>query len=154
MPPTIFLETDRLYLRRLTPGDAPLLSELDSDPEVMRYISKGQPTPLATIEEEVLPRWLAWYEQGDHVGYWAAHEKVAGVFIGWFHFRPSRDAPHDMELGYRLKREAWGKGFATEGSNAINAKAFTEWDVAHIYATTLEANKDSHRVMDKCGLRF
>jgi len=149
-----FLETPRLYLRRFTPDDAPLLYELDSDPEVMRYISKGQPTPLEAIESKVLPRWLAYYEQGDHVGYWATHEQASGAFIGWFHFRPNRDLPEDMELGYRLMRSMWGQGYATEGSRAIIEKAFTEWVVAHVIATTLQTNTASQRVMQKCGLRF
>lgn len=148
-----FLETPRLFLRCFTPDDAPLLYDLDSDPEVMRYISQGQPTPLATIEEEVLPRWLAWYKKGQNMGYWAAHEQASGDFIGWFHFRPARYTPDAMELGYRLKRNVWGRGYATEGSTALLHKAFTEWEVAYVVATTLEANKASQRVMEKCGLR-
>ena len=56
---TLF-ETDRLKLRRLTSEDAGLLFELDSDPEVMRFISKGAPTPLAKIVEEYLPRMLGY----------------------------------------------------------------------------------------------
>ena len=151
--PGLFLQTRRLFLRRFTPADAPLLYALDSDPEVMRYISKGQPTPLATIENEVLPRWLAYYDQGDPIGYWAAHEHASGTFIGWFHFRPDHDTPEDMELGYRLQRSAWGQGYATEGSRTIIAKAFTAWGVQHIIAKTPVANTASQRVMQKCGLR-
>lgn len=155
----VFLRTPRLYLRRFTIGDVPLLVELDSDPEVMRYISHGEPTPRDRIEHEILPRWLAYYEAGDHVGFWAAHEQTTDAFIGWFHLRPDQYAPEEMELGYRLRRAAWGRGYATEGgraliAHALIAHAFTEGDVAVISATTLVGNTASQRVMAKCGLRF
>jgi len=55
----VLLETRRLYLRRFHAADARLLFELDNDPEVMRFISKGQPTPLARIENEITPRILS-----------------------------------------------------------------------------------------------
>lgn len=150
----VFLETDRLILRKFTRDDAHLLVELDSDPEVMRYISKGHPTPLERIETDILPRWLQYYETSEHLGFWAAHEKASGDFIGWFHLRPDRHCPEDTELGYRLKRTAWGKGYATEGARALIAKAFSEWGIDRIVATTLVGNSASRRVMEKCGLRL
>lgn len=154
MTPDIFLETKRLYFRRLTLADAALLHELDSDPEVMRYISKGRPTPLAVIAEEKLPRWLRYYDEAPNQGYWAAHEKASDIFAGWFHFRPDRYEPAAMELGYRLMRRCWGRGYATEGGRALVEKAFTGWNVDRVVARTLAGNLASQRVMEKCGLRF
>jgi len=58
MSHAIFLETERMILRRATPRDAHLLYELDSDPEVMRFISRGVPTPLERIERE--PKSFGW----------------------------------------------------------------------------------------------
>lgn len=55
-PGEILFETERLYLRRFVTDDAALLFELDADPEVMRFITKGRPTPLQQIENEILPR--------------------------------------------------------------------------------------------------
>jgi RimJ/RimL family protein N-acetyltransferase len=155
----IFLETARLYLRRFTTEDAPLLCVLDSDPEVMRYISKGEPTPLSRIRSRILPAWLGYYEAHEHLGFWAAHERDTHLFIGWFHLRPTRLhparlPPEDMELGYRLRRNAWGRGYATEGSRALLDNAFTRWDIGRVIATTLVENRASQRVMAKCGLRF
>lgn len=150
----IFLETARLYLRRFTPEDAPLLCELDSDPEVMRYISKGEPTPLSRIRGRILPAWLRYYEAYEHLGFWAAHERATHAFIGWFHLRPGRLEPEEMELGYRLRRDAWGRGYATEGSRALLDSAFTRWNIDRVIATTLAANRASQRVMEKCGLHF
>ncbi len=150
----ILLETERLILREFTAEDAPLLCELDSDPEVMRYISHGMPTPLRVIEEETLPAWLAGYRDSDQIGFFAAHQKPARDFCGWFHLRPDRDDPRDLELGYRLRREVWGRGLATEGCLGLIEHAFEKLGVARVTATTLSGNASSQRVMQKSGLRF
>ena len=117
-PTEIVLATERLYLRQFGPGDARLLFELDSDPEVMRFITKGEPTPLAKIENEILPRVLGYYRKSPTQGVWAACLVNGDEYIGWFHLRPDKITPEEMELGYRLKRSAWGRGLATEGSRA------------------------------------
>lgn len=151
---TRFLETPRLYLRRFTMADALLLHDLDGDSEVMRFISRGEPTPLEKIEQDILPKWLTWYEVGPDVGYWAAHAQEGNAFLGWFHFRPDRLCANAMELGYRLRREVWGRGFATEGAGAIVQHGFAQASVAHVTATALVNNFASQRVMEKVGLRF
>jgi RimJ/RimL family protein N-acetyltransferase len=150
----IFLETERMYFRQFQPEDAQLLFELDSDPEVMRFISKGQPTPLARIQNEFIPRFLDYYGQSPPRGFWAAHLREGGEFIGWFHLRPDKISPEEMELGYRLKRGAWGRGLATEGSRALVAKAFNEWGYSKVCVRTLAGNRASRRVMEKAGLSF
>ena len=115
----VCLETERLILRRFTEEDAGLLVELDSDPEVMLYLSGGSATPREVIEREVLPRFLRSYEWGEGYGYWAAIEKGSGAFLGWIGFNPHGDgAPGEVSLGYRLRRVAWGQGYAAEGARA------------------------------------
>ena len=148
------LETERLYLRCFTPQDGGLLYELDADPEVMRYISKGEGTSRERIEKEILPRVLGYYSHSPPRGVWAAHLRGSDEFIGWFHLRPDKLEPPDAELGYRLKRFCWGQGLATEGSRALLQKGFQEWGHARIVARALKANLASQRVMEKVGLRF
>ena len=149
----VYLETERLLLRRFTESDADNLVALDSDPDVMHFINGGRATPRAEIEREILPRWLSYYERGDRWGFWAAIEKSSGQFLGWFHFRPGPGAPPDEpELGYRLCKVAWGKGYATEGSRATIEKGFTELGVERVTANTMVVNVRSRRVMEKCGL--
>lgn len=148
------LETERLVLKVFGPGDAGLIHDLDNDPEVMRFITKGQPTPLREIEEEILPRVLSYYQRVPPQGVWKAHLKPRGEFIGWFHLRADKLEPDEMELGYRLKRSAWGRGLATEGSAALLGKGFLEWGARKICARTLLGNAASRRVMEKAGLRF
>jgi len=151
----IFLETERLLLRRFTGDDVDDLVELDGDPEVMRFINGGRPTPREVIEDDVLPAFLRFYERDTGHGFWAVVERSTGRFVGWFHLRPADGAPPgEVELGYRLRRSAWGKGYATEGSRALIDKAFAELGVQRVVASTMVVNVASRRVMEKAGLRF
>jgi RimJ/RimL family protein N-acetyltransferase len=151
---SILLETPRLRLRRFGPADVDRLVELDSDPEVMRYISYGVPTPRERYESEIMPRWFALYASSPLLGYWAAELRDAGEFIGWFHLRPDRIDEGEQELGYRLRRSAWGHGYATEGGRALVAHGFERVGAGKISARTLRANRGSQRVMEKCGLAY
>lgn len=156
-----YLETERLILRRFTADDAELLIELDSDPAVMRYLTGGEPTAPGVIRERHLPNILAGLAKWDgKLGMFAAHEKDGGAadgrgaFIGWFILRPKPEGPLDeVELGYRLRQAAWGKGYATEGSRALIRKAFTELGVRLIWADTMFVNDGSRHVMEKLGMR-
>lgn len=151
----VFLETERLVLRRFTEADVDLLFELDSDPSVMRYINGGKPTPRHEVESDILPAFLAHYERYEGYGFWAAIEKSSREFLGWFHFRPNHGAGLDEpELGYRLRRSAWGKGYATEGSLALIHKGFTEFGVRRVVSETMVVNTASRRVMEKAGLEL
>jgi RimJ/RimL family protein N-acetyltransferase len=150
----ILLETERLRLRRFEPADVDRLVELDSDPEVMKYITYGQPTPRERYEREIIPRWLAFQETMPLLGYWAAESRAGGDVLGWFHLRPDRFDAGEQELGYRLRRDAWGQGLATEGGCALVAYGFERAGADKISARTLAANAGSRRVMEKCGLLF
>jgi RimJ/RimL family protein N-acetyltransferase len=149
----VFLETERLVLRRFTVADVDNLVALDGDPNVMHFITGGQTTPRDVIQNETLPRFLAHYERFVGYGFWAAIEKATGEFLGWFHFLSTRPAhPDDVELGYRLRAAAWGKGYATEGSRALIHKGFAELGARRVVAETMVVNWASRRVMEKAGL--
>ena len=149
----IFLETERLVLRRFTEADLDNLVDLDGDPDVMRFLTGGTPTPRDVIQNVILPRFLSYYERFADYGIWAAIEKSTGEFLGWFHFRPPEGAGREeVELGYRLRKSAWGKGFGTEGSRALIRKGFTELGVRRVVASTYQDNIGSRRVMEKAGM--
>jgi RimJ/RimL family protein N-acetyltransferase len=151
----VLLETDRLVLRQFTEADAGHLLALDSDPDVMRFLTKGRPTPREVIEHEILPRFLGYYERLDGLGVWAAVERRTGEFLGWFALAPPKDAIlGEAELGYRLRKSAWGQGLGTEGSRALIRKGFTELGVHRVFAQTMAVNLASRRVMEKAGLRL
>ncbi|MEH2222123.1 GNAT family N-acetyltransferase [Nostoc sp.] len=159
----ILLETERLILCQLTEADADNLFELDNDPEVVRLTTNlGQPTPYSIITTEFLPEVFQYYQKYNNYGYWGVIEKSSKAFIGWFLFKPIIHASYfnpqfvnanDIELGYRLRKAAWGKGYATEGSKALIKKGFHE-GVERIVAVAFAANLASIRVMEKVGLTF
>jgi RimJ/RimL family protein N-acetyltransferase len=149
----IILETPRLTMRRFTEDDVDNLFELNSDPEVMRHLTGGRPTPREEIRDRVIPFHLAVYKRFDRLGTWAAESTATGEFLGWFHFRagPGDDVTN-VDLGYRLHRSAWNKGYATEGSRALIDMGFTGLGVERVFAHTMTVNTASRRVMEKCGL--
>jgi RimJ/RimL family protein N-acetyltransferase len=151
----VFLATDRLVLRRFTDADVDYLFDLDSDPDVMRFLTGGKPTPRDVIRNETLPRLVQDYDRLPGCGRWAAIEKSTGEFLGWFALRPPDGGMvEEVELGYRLRACAWGNGYATEGSRALIRKGFTELGVQRVYAETMAVNIASRRVLEKAGLRL
>jgi len=132
-----------MALRAITMDDVDRLVALDTDPEVMRFINGGRPTPrdeaARIVERSIGHRWLAFERDGD-------------AFVGWFGLRPS--GPHERELGYRLRRACWGHGLATEGALALIDLAFTELEAARVWAQTMTVNRASRAVMERCGMRY
>ncbi|MBT2511894.1 GNAT family N-acetyltransferase [Streptomyces sp. ISL-98] len=150
-----FLETERLVLRAFHEGDLERLVDLDSDPDVMRFLNGGRPSSRAFVVERVLPQMLKNYSCMGARGYWAAEEKATGRFLGWFEFRPVEEGSADVvELGYRLNKAAWGKGYATEGARALVRKGFAELGVQRVTADTMSVNSRSRRMMEKAGLVY
>lgn len=149
-----YLQTARVTLRPFEADDADLLIELDGDPAVMRYLSGGEPTPPELVRDTVLPSLFVGYDRwAGAFGVFAAYENAGGAFLGWFCLRPDRDGPRDeAELGYRLRQAAWGSGYATEVSEALLRKAFTELDVRRVWGDTMALNRASQRVMEKVGM--
>ena len=160
MNPTPYLVTERLALRELTEDDAENLLALDSDPEVMRFLGPME-TDLAVHQNWLRERAIPYYADHPGFGFFAAIEKATGDFCGWFilrpalHYRFAAEAgftERDVEIGYRLRHEKWGRGYATEGAKALMHHAFTELDVPCAVAIALKTNVASWRVMEKIGL--
>jgi RimJ/RimL family protein N-acetyltransferase len=150
----VFLETDRLVLRRFTRDDLELIVDLDSDPRVKRYIDNGAEVDRDELAK-MLEWWIGYYDRFAGYGFWAAIDKTTGRFLGWFHLRPGEGAGElEPELGYRLLQHAWGQGYATEGSKALIDKAFAELGAERVNASTMVVNVASRRVMEKAGLRY
>jgi RimJ/RimL family protein N-acetyltransferase len=151
----VLLRTTRMTLRQFSAADVDNLVDLDSDAEVMHFITGGIPTTRSEIEDVILPRWLRYYDDSPLIGFWAAEDRTTGEFLGWFHLRPgdghSADEP---EIGYRLRRAHWGKGLATEGARALVDAAFTRSSATCVLAETMFVHQASRRVMEKAGLRL
>ena len=102
----------------------------------------------------MLPRFLDYHAKYEDYGFWAVAEKNGRDFIGWFHLKPAQDDSSELELGYRLIRAAWGRGYATEGSFALVRKGFCELGARRITAIAMPSNLASIRIMEKVGMRF
>ena len=150
-PMTDPVDTERLRFRRLTGADLGLLAELDGDPEVMRYLTGGPATPPSR-QQAILARILGEYD-GGVPGRWLAHDAETGAFLGWFGLDSDTSPPDERELGYRLRRAAWGRGLATEGARALLDFGFGELGLQRIWAQTMAVNLRSRRVLASAGLR-
>ncbi|HUY77087.1 MAG TPA: GNAT family N-acetyltransferase [Ktedonobacterales bacterium] len=150
----IHMETERLILRRFTEADADNLFALDSDPQVMRWLTGGAPTPRSVIERDILPAFIRSYALVPGFGVWAATERASGDFVGWFAIRPPEGAEtaEVASLGYRLRRAVWGRGYATEGARALIRQGFTDLGVRCVIADTYQDNLASRRVMEKLSM--
>ena len=136
-------------LRRPCGADADDLFALDQDPRVMRFLNGGTPTPRAVFEARNLPAFLSAQENKPGRGFWLAHDKTSGSFIGWFCLRGAAEC---AELGYRLAFSKWSQGFATEGSERVLAAGFEIGGVQRVIAQTYEDNGASRAVLTKLGL--
>ena len=159
----IFLETSRLILRPITFDDLDDLVVLDSDPDVMRFINGGIPISRNAIAKNFLPYVMS-YDEGDNIGFWSMIEKSNQEFIGWIFLRPEVDfellrqlnlaEKNAVELGYRIRKQNWNKGYTTEASQALVSKSFNEFDTRKVVAWALTENKASTRVMEKIGMKL
>lgn len=146
--------TDRLVVRAFRSGDLADLVALHADPAVMHAITNGVAEDPRVVAE-TLDGWIGRARRDLDTGCWAAVERDTGRFLGWFHL--FRDEPPDadtLELGYRIRRDAWGRGVATEGSRALVDRAFATTDVVRIRAETMVVHTASRRVMEKAGMRL
>lgn len=148
----ILLQTERLILRQFTSADIDHIFALDNDPDVMRYLNGGLPTERSIIENEILPGFLHYDEAEPSFGFWAVEHKETGDFLGWISLRPTDKTGIEAVLGYRFRKAAWGKGYATEGCRALIDHCFVATDLQRVVATTYEENLASQRVMEKLGM--
>jgi len=155
------LLTDRLILRDITEADAELLFELDSDPEVMRYIGPRPAPDVASYRDRTRTVHLPFQAHPWH-GVRVVLDRESGEFLGWVFVRPataSRDAraigwtrPDEVEVGYRYRRSAWGRGVATEAAAPLVQIALADPATTAVVACALVGNVGSLRVLEKLGL--
>ena len=148
--PAPWLETLRLELRAFGPGDFDLLWRLDSDPRVMKYIADGKPASRDAVTQR-LKRFIRYPTLYPDLGVWRATRRDTGAYIGWFALNYAGKST-DIEVGYRLLPEVWGRGFATEGAKALVDYGFDDLDLDRIIGVTHPGNKASQRVLMKAGL--
>lgn len=146
------IQSNRLIFREFTANDAPLMYELNSDPEVVKYVHEKPTTSLelalSAITNNILPQYATY-----GYGRWAVFLKASDTFIGWcgLKYRPERK---EIDLGYRFMRQYWGRGYATESAKAVLEYGFRTLHLPKITAMAHIENLASLRVIEKCGLQF
>ncbi len=147
------LETQRLILRQWRESDWPALARLNADSEVMRYF----PAPLSREESDDMARKLHELIVQQGFGFWAVELKQTGELIGFtgLHRQEQAGIPNIpmVEVGWRLAREHWGRGYAPEAAQASLLFAFETLSEPEVYAFTTLTNTPSRRVMEKLGMQ-
>jgi [ribosomal protein S5]-alanine N-acetyltransferase len=148
--------TERLVLRPLEMSDAPSLFKLDSDPLVMKYLGNKPLTDIAQVYS-YLENILFQY-QSNGIGRWAVIEKSTGDLIGWSGIKLIHEETNGFkefhDLGYRLRPEFWGKGYATESSQAWIEAAEPSFNINKLYASAHVENTASQNVLRKVGFKI
>lgn len=145
------LETERLYLRAFTIEDAPLLIDLNSDPEVTRYTGDG-PVPTIKEAERILTE-IIFPQYPNKIGRWAVHLKANEEFIGWCGIKFIQEE-NEYDLGYRYYKKHWGKGYATEAANAVMDYGKNIIKLKEIIGRAAIDNKASIAVLKKMGMEY
>lgn len=152
----IFIETERLILREILPTDIDGLFELDSDPEVHRYLGNKPVTNKDQIVHVINYIRQQYIDNG--IGRWAIIDKKTNDFIGWTGLKFVTDLTNNhknyYDLGYRLIKKYWGQGIATETAIASLDYAFDKLKADEIYAMADCENDGSNKILKKVGLKF
>lgn len=144
-------ETERLIVRPLTHEDVPALTEILSDPEVMKYSLRG------VCDEEATRQFIDWclrcYESYG-VGPWALVEKGTGTLMGFCGVGPELvDDVEETNLGYRLAQQYWNQGFATEAAQGVMRYVFEQKHSESVVVIIEPEHVASVRVTEKSGFR-
>lgn len=150
------IETERLILREMLPTDDVGMFELDSNPEVHRFLGNK---PVKDIEESRMHIESLRQQYADNgIGRWAVILKETNEFIGWSGIKLIMESVNNhqnfYEIGYRFIQKHWGKGYATEAGNAFVDFAFNEMKVEVLYAYADAGNEGSRNILEKLGMHY
>ncbi|AMU94072.1 hypothetical protein AOA14_05570 [Sphingopyxis terrae subsp. terrae NBRC 15098] len=146
------IETERLVLRSWRESDLAPFQQICSDPDVMATL--GPPLDMAATATRI--EWMQRHESEHGHCFWALERREDARLIGWCGvIRGDIDPVRDMlEIGWRLARDCWGAGYASEAARAATAWSFANRDDDEIRAITWEGNGRSRAVMERLGMGY
>ncbi|MEX3957609.1 GNAT family N-acetyltransferase [Trinickia sp. EG282A] len=145
------LDTPRLLIRQRTLEDVDACMEMDRDPAVTRYIAGPWNDPIA---HRRLIEWRTTRPYPPGLGYWTIRETSSpSRFLGWVLLIPDHGDGPEVEIGWRLVRQAWGRGIATEAARALLRHAFETVFLDDVIADIASENVASRRVAEKIGMK-
>jgi RimJ/RimL family protein N-acetyltransferase len=148
------LRTPRLLLRQWRPGDEVAMGQINTDPEVARYLNR--PVGAAATRAFYAMVLAHWEEHG--FGFWAVQSREPenqGAFLGFIGAGHPSFVPElstRVEIGWRLARSVWGRGLATEGARAVRDHIFDALDVPELISIIHPENARSQAVARKLGM--
>ncbi|MEV8375049.1 GNAT family N-acetyltransferase [Kribbella sp. NPDC056861] len=145
------LTTERLLLRPPTDDDRAPIAAMNADPAVMEHF----PAPFTRAESDAMIDRITAMIELRGFGFWVAEVRETGQVIGFVGLSvPTFEAPFlpGVEIGWRLTKDAWGNGYATEGARAALAHAFGPLELDEVLSFTATTNKPSQRVMERIGM--
>lgn len=148
---TLVLSTPRLRLRTFRRGDLPHYAALNADPEVMRYLG-GE--PLSRQHSDEIAAWANELHADEGIGLLAIERREDGAFLGMCGLHHQESYPDEVEVGWRLAREYWGNGYATEAATAWLDHAFGPLDLPRVISIADPPNARSLAVMRRLGMTF
>jgi ribosomal-protein-alanine N-acetyltransferase len=150
---SIFLETQRLIIKPSALEDFDDLYTVQSDPDVMQYIGQGVRSKKEV--QESLKKIIAHYQKhGFSLG--SVFEKNSGLLIGQagLFYLGFNELQADIEVSYRLKKQYWGMGYATELTKALITWGFNNLTIDKLIAVVRPENKGSRKVLEKSGMDY
>ncbi|MBL1379393.1 GNAT family N-acetyltransferase [Zobellella iuensis] len=147
----ISLHTQRLRLRQWRPEDRAPFAALNADPEAMRYF----PAPLSRAQSDALADRIEGLIAERGWGFWALECRQSRAFLGFTGLHvPAAELPCSpcVEIGWRLAREHWGWGYASEAASACLAFGFEQLGLGEIVSFTALDNLRSRAVMERLGM--
>ena len=152
----LLIETPRLIIRPLLVTDEKDMFEMDSDPEVHRYLGNHYYTDIRQSCENIAFVRQQYIDNG--IGRWAMVEKDTANFVGWVGFKLIKETINGhknfIDFGYRLLRRHWNKGFASEAGKASLIYGTSVLGYKEVYAMTDVENGASRCVLEKLGFRL
>ncbi len=149
----MLLETPRLYFREINLSDAQAMFEMDSNPNIQKYVGNH---PIKTIEQiqEVISNFQNQYKEFG-IARWAVIDKSSKQFLGWagwkfINFELNGHSNH-YDLGYRFLEKEWNKGYASECVKALIEFGKTNFDCDKLFAYTDSQNQVSNHILQKNG---
>ncbi|WP_418512998.1 GNAT family N-acetyltransferase [Corallibacter sp.] len=151
------IETERLLLREMRDEDLEGMFELDSNPNVHRYLGNKPIKKIAEAQKVIEGVKQQYKERG--IGRWSVINKETDEFMGWSGIRLNTEYNMNgftkyYDVGYRLIERFWGNGYATESGKAAVQYAFHTMKLPALYATTEKNNRASHNALLKIGLHY
>ncbi|UEG52027.1 GNAT family N-acetyltransferase [Mucilaginibacter daejeonensis] len=148
------ITTERLILRELVPDDGEGMFQLDADPLVHTYLGQR---PISTRQQALDTITYIRQQYVDNgIGRWGVEEKDSGRFVVWAGLKyitePVNGHVNYHDLGYRLLRDHWGKGYASEAAYAWVDHAFNKMKLPALYGMANVNNVASIKILERVGL--